>query len=215
MGGRPHHSRGQALLAPAGATAAALLLIACGGGEAAVDRSMAAADGEAAVAAPSRTLDPVRLLKEGKTLPVAISPDEALDKPASAADVTLTKLKQADRLSQGEYLDPEVADQGMTFVCLEFKVRNTGSAEFDTAPLTQARWTGKDGETLQVDQQIGGNCAELGLVEENLLTEPDPRPGEFVRGTTLLMVPDGQAGVLEFADALDHALFKVETAASR
>ncbi|MEV0218190.1 hypothetical protein [Streptomyces sp. NPDC050704] len=69
----------------------------------------------------------------------------------------------------------------------------------------------KDGETKKVDQEIGGDCAELGLVKENLLIEPHPRPGEFVRGTTVLMVPDTQRGVLEFADGMDHAMFKVET----
>ncbi|MFF1511287.1 hypothetical protein [Streptomyces sp. NPDC058326] len=84
-----------------------------------------------------------------------------------------------------------------------------------TSHLSRARWTGKDGETTKVDQETSGNCAALGLVEDNLLTEPDPRPGEFVRGTTIVRVPDGQAGVLEFADGLDRPLFKAETKASR
>lgn len=169
----------------------------------------------AAPAAPSPSADGVRTLKQGHTLTVAISPNNTFDIPASSADVTLTALKQADRLPQGEHLKPEVAKAGATFVCLEFKVKNVSTEEFDTSHLSRARWTGKDGETTKVDQEISGNCAALGLVEENLLTEPDPRPGEFVRGTTVFEVPDGQAGVLEFADGLDHPMFKVETAASR
>ncbi len=128
--------------------------------------------------------------------------------------MTLTVLKQADVLPQ-RVLAPETADRGMTYVCLEFKVKNTSDEEFDTSHLTKARWTGKDGETKNVNHEIGGSCGKLGLVEENLLTEPHPRPGEFVRGTTVLMVPDTQPGVLEFADTLGHPMFKVETAASR
>ncbi|MEU2238372.1 hypothetical protein ABZ572_03090 [Streptomyces sp. NPDC018338] len=166
-------------------------------------------------AAPSPSPDDVRTLKLGKTLTVAISPNDLFDIPASSADVTLTALKQADRLPQGEHLKPEVAKPGTTFVCLEFKVKNVSTEEFDTSHLSRARWTGKDGETTKVDQETSGNCAALGLVEENLLIEPDPRPGEFVRGTTVFEVPDGQPGVLEFADGLEHPMFKVETTASR
>ncbi|MFF8840684.1 hypothetical protein [Streptomyces sp. NPDC015130] len=169
----------------------------------------------AALAAPSPSPDDVRTLEQGRTLTVAISPNDLFDIPASSADVTLTALKQAERLPQGEHLEPEVAERGTTFVCLEFKVENVSTEEFDTSHLTKARWIGKDGETKNVDQVIGTHCAGVGLVEENLLAEPDPRPGEFVRGTTVFEVPDGQAGVLEFADGLDHPLFKVETTASR
>ncbi|MFE1907948.1 hypothetical protein ACFW96_30405 [Streptomyces gardneri] len=167
-----------------------------------------------ALAAPSPSPDDVRTLRQGQTLTVAISPNDLFDIPASSADVTLTAVKQADRLPQGEPLDPEVAERGMTFVCLEFKVKNVSTEEFDTSHLTKARWSGKDGETKNVGQVIGAHCAGLGLVRENLLTEPDPRPGEYVRGTTVFEVPDGQAGTLEFADVADHPLFKVETTAS-
>ncbi|MFD6343245.1 hypothetical protein ACFWF9_00775 [Streptomyces roseolus] len=165
--------------------------------------------------APSPSEDDVRTLKKGQTLTVAISPNDLFDIPASSAEVTLTDLKQADRLPQGEHLSPEVAERGKTFVCLEFKVKNASTEEFDTASLTRARWTGEDGETTKVDPETAGNCAALGLVEENLLTEPDPRPGEFVRGVTILEVPDDQAGALEFYDALEHPLFKVKTTTSR
>ncbi|MFC5212996.1 hypothetical protein [Streptomyces coerulescens] len=154
-------------------------------------------------------------MEKGQTLPVAIAPNEILDIPASSAEVTLTDYRQADVLPQGEYLSPETADPQNTFVCLEFKVKNTSIEEFDTAPLTRARWTGKDGETKQIDHEIGGDCAELGFVKENLLNEPDPRPGEFVRGTTVLMVPDTQPGALEFSDSVEHPMFKIETSRSR
>ncbi|MFD8014797.1 hypothetical protein [Streptomyces sp. NPDC058955] len=164
---------------------------------------------------PSASADDVPTLKKGKTLTVRTAPVEILDIPASSADVTLTDLKQADRLPQGKYLDPEIAEPGTTFVCLEFKVENVSDEEFDTGFLSRARWTGKDGETTQVEPELGGNCAGVGFVEESLLSEPDPRPGEFVRGTTLLAVPDDQPGVLEFADGTEHPLFKVETTASR
>ncbi|MEE4495354.1 hypothetical protein [Streptomyces sp. BE230] len=159
--------------------------------------------------------DHVRVLKEGKTLPVAISPDQVLDIPASSAEVTLTDLKQADSLPSDAGLDPEVADPGMTFICLEMKVKNTSSAEFDTYPLTHARWTGKDGEAKNIGLFTDGDCAGLGLADESFVNEPAPRPGEFVRATTVLMVPDNQPGYLEFEDRQDFAMFKVETHAAR
>ncbi|MFD3534055.1 hypothetical protein [Streptomyces sp. NPDC058664] len=223
MGGNPRRPQGLVRLAAVGVAAVAGAALLSGwDGDGTAGRAEGQAPGRtaavpaaAAPAAPSPSADDVRTLEQGRTLTVAISPNDLFDIPASSAEVTLTALKQADRLPQGEHLDPEVAERGMTFVCLEFKVENASTEEFDTSPLTRARWTGKDGETTKVEQEIGGNCAALGLVEENLLTEPDPRPGEFVRGTTVFAVPDGQAGVLEFADGLDHPLFKVETKASR
>ncbi|ALC19471.1 hypothetical protein ACH46N_02950 [Streptomyces pristinaespiralis] len=224
MGGSTQRPRGRTahLVAVAGATAAAGLLVGCAGAHATADRGGAASvDGITAdraagvVAAPTPTQDDVPVLEEDESLTVHIPGNDTLGEPATEARVTLTGLAQADRLPQGEYLDPQVADPGTTFVCLEFKVENTGTAEFDTAPLTQARWTGKDGETKKVDQEIGGDCEGLGLVKENLLNEADPRAGEFVRGTTLLMVPDTQPGALEFADSLERALFKVGTTANR
>ena len=218
MVGRPGRPRGHTILAGASVTAAVILLPGCSDGSADLDRDRtppaSSLSAVSAVSDPSPSRNDVRTLKEGQTLPVAISPNDLFDTPASSAEVTLTALKQADVLPQG-VLAPETADPGMTYVCLEFKVKNTSNEEFDTSHLTEARWTGKDGETRSADHKIGGNCGKLGLVEENLLTEPDPRPGEFVQGTTVLMVPDNQPGTLEFADVLDHPMFKVETTRSR
>lgn len=217
MGGNSSRPHGLVRLAAVGVAAVAGAALLSGWDtDGTADRAREQSQGRtAAWVAPSPSADDVRTLKPGQTLTVAISPNDLFDIPASSADVTLTALKQADRLPQGEHLKPMVAKPGTTFVCLEFKVNNVSTEEFDTSHLSRARWTGKDGETTKVDQEISGNCAALGLVEENLLTEPDPRPGEFVRGTTVFEVPDGQAGVLEFADGLDHPMFKVETTASR
>jgi hypothetical protein len=219
MSDRPQRPHGRTFLAAAGAGTVAALLTACGGGisgdAVGAARSAGTAAPVTAVAAPSPSPDDAPLIEEGKSLTVKIPGNDAFDEPATEAKVTLSGLEQADRLPQGGYLDPEVAEQGTTFVCLEFKVENAGSAEFDTAPLTQARWTGDDGETKKVDQELGGDCEGLGLAKESLLSEADPRPGEFVRGTTLLKVPDTQPGTLEFADALEHPLFKVEITPSR
>ncbi|MFJ2089199.1 hypothetical protein ACIOEW_08005 [Streptomyces sp. NPDC087901] len=193
--------------------AASCMLVGYGGPEAAAGPApgteMAAPVAEASSATPSP--DDVRTLKEGKTLPVAVTPNEVLDIPASSAEVTLTDVKQAHRISQGEYLSPATADPGTTYICLEFKVKNTSNQTFKTTYLADARWTGKDGETENVDQAIGVDCAELGLEKKSFLDAPEPRPGEFVRATTVLMVPDDQPGVLEFDEALEHAMFKVET----
>ncbi|MDP5316631.1 MULTISPECIES: hypothetical protein [Streptomyces] len=217
MARRLHGTPARGLLAAVGATAAVGMLAACGtAGDAAHMRNGAVQASAAAArttAAPSD--DHVRVLKEDRTLPVAISPNDVLDIPASSAEVTLTELKQADSLPSDAGLDPEVADPGMTFVCLEMKVQNTGGAEFDTSPLTHARWTGEDGETKNIEPFTNSACAGLGVADENFLNEPDPRPGEFVKATTVLMVPDDQPGYLEFEDGQEFAMFKVETRAAR
>ncbi|WP_406282106.1 hypothetical protein [Streptomyces sp. NBC_00209] len=148
------------------------LLAGCGSAEDAAHTRSGRAQAHAATAARATETPPsdqVRVLKEGKKLPVAISPGSTLDIPASSAVVTLTELKEADRLPNDAGLDPEVADPGTTFVCLEMKVKNTGSEKFDAYPLTRARWTGEDGETKNVDQTIGGDCAGLGMAKENLV----------------------------------------------
>ncbi|WP_246574589.1 DUF4352 domain-containing protein [Streptomyces genisteinicus] len=216
MNGRPRGPRGRALSAAVAAAALAAVSAGCGGsgGDApGPSRSAGAAAQEAGArtATPTASRDDVPVLAEGESTTVRIPGDDTLGEPATEAEVTLTGLKQADRLPQGEYLDPETAEPGTTFVCLEFKVENTGGAEFDTAPLTRARWTGEDGETTTADQHIGGDCEGVGLEKEFLLNEAEPRPGEFVRGTTLLVVPDGRPGTLEFADDAERPLFRVET----
>ncbi|MFD4370865.1 hypothetical protein [Streptomyces sp. NPDC058486] len=196
MGGTPRRPHGPARLVALGTAVAAAAALLSGWG-------------------PGAPAEDVPQLKQGKTLTVKTAPIDIADVPASTAEVTLTALKQADRLPQGRYLDPEVAERGSTFVCLEFRVENVGDEEFDTAFLSRARWTGEDGETTQVDPETGGNCAALGVVKENLLSEPDPRPGEFVRGTTVLEVPDDQPGVLEFSDRSENPLFTVATTPKR
>lgn len=217
MPGRPQRNDSKRALAAAVAvTAAASLVAACGSTGAARSQSLAATamerDGPQASVASSSG---VPKLDEDGTLTVRIPGDRALDEPPAEARVTLTGLAQAARTPQGEFLEPETAEPGTTFVCLEFKVENTGGVEFDTGPLTRARWTGEDGETTEADVQLSGSCQALGMVPDSLLVEPHPRPGEFVRGTTLLMVPDGRPGVLEFADAVGRPLFEVATTASR
>lgn len=202
------------------AVASAVLLAGCGAGadgdgpssrtvSAAVERERAAPATVATTPAGE-----VPELRETETLPLSVPADDVLDEGATSAEITLNRLRQADRIAQGEYLEPIVADPGTTFVCLEFRVRNTGDAEFDTGPLSRARWTGQDGETKQVDLEIGGNCVDLGFAEEDLISEPRPRPGEFVEGTVLFAVPDEQDGLLGFADGLERPLFTVETTAA-
>ncbi|MEU1278146.1 hypothetical protein [Streptomyces sp. NPDC005805] len=217
-GGAAPYPRGRAVVASV-AVASAVLLAGCGagaGGDGPPSQSVsAAAERErAAPAVASTPAGEVPELRETKTLPVSVPANDVLDEPATSAEVTLNRLRQADRIAQGEYLEPIVADPGTTFVCLEFRVRNTGDAEFDTGPLSRARWTGQDGETKQADLETSGNCVDLGFTEENLISEPHPRPGEFVEGTVLFAVSDEQDGLLEFSDGLERPLFTVKTTAA-
>ncbi|MBT1093543.1 hypothetical protein [Streptomyces sp. Tu102] len=107
------------------------------------------------------------------------------------------------------------ADPGEQFVCLEFKIKNTGSAELDTYPFSQPNWAGEDGEVKNLEITIGIDCEDLGQRADDLSSAPDPQPGQFVRGTTALSVPNTQPGRLEFSDRAGVLFAYIDTQPTR
>jgi hypothetical protein len=101
------------------------------------------------------------------------------------------------------------------FAILTFKVKNTGEGDFDTEPLTQAEWTGEDGMTATAgygyiaDDQDAVHYADFA-------SQPDPGPGGYAIGSTVLVIPSIEPGTLHFADqgAPQTPLFDVATSGS-
>lgn len=143
-----------------------------------------------------------------------LSASEVLDIPSGSAEVTLAGLEAATSVT-----DPNTgtvtADPGEQFVCLEFKIKNTGSSELDTYPFSQPDWLGEDGEVKSLAITVGVECENLGLNADDLSSVPDPQPGQFVRGTTVLSVPNTQPGRLEFSDRAGVPIAYVETRPTR
>jgi hypothetical protein len=165
---------------------------------------------EAPQASPSApTLTP------GRTISVVMSGSDVFDVPEGSADVTLTSMKTATSITDPDTDTSTTADPGEQFVCLEFKIRNTGSTELDTYPFAQADWIGKDGEVKGLDITVGIDCENLGQQADDLVNAPDPQPGQFVRGTTALSVPSTQPGRLEFSDREGMPIAYVETQPAR
>ncbi|MEV0598567.1 hypothetical protein AB0I82_04590 [Streptomyces sp. NPDC050315] len=197
--------------------AAALIISACGGngqngeGREGVGPAIGAKE---ETEAPKESAA-VPTLAAGKTASITTSDDEFTDVSGGSADVTLVSVKTAKSVPDPYGDTPAAADPGERFVCLEFKVKNTGQEEFDTFPLTTADWTGKDGETKGLEILLGVDCKNLGQQGDDLTNVPNPGPGEFVRGTTPLSVPSTQPGVVEFSDRSGVPLFQVKTQPAR
>jgi hypothetical protein len=132
-------------------------------------------------------------LSPGKTISVVMSASDLFDVPEGSADVTLTSVKTATSVT-----DPD-----------------TGSTELDTYPFSDPDWIGEDGEAMNLGIEIGIECEDLGQQADSLVNAPDPQPGQFIRGTTLLSVPNTQPGRLEFSDRAGIPLAYVNTQPAR
>lgn len=210
---KPNYRSGLARGGMACGFAAALLISGCGGngqnggGREGVGPATSAEEKTKAPKEPAA----VPTLAEGKTTSITTSDDEFTDVSGGSADVTLVSVKTAKSVPDPSTDYTAAADPGEQYVCLEFKVKNTGQGDFDTYPLTTADWTGKDGETKSLEILLGVDCRNLGQQGDDLSGAPDPGPGEFVRGTTALSVPSTQPGVAKFSDRSGVPLFQVKT----
>ncbi|WP_143060371.1 DUF4352 domain-containing protein [Streptomyces sp. TLI_105] len=139
------------------------------------------------------------------------STSDLLDIPGGSADVTLVSVKTARTVSDPDTDSTATAEPGKQFVCLEFKIKNTGSTKLDTYPFSQADWIGADGEVQSAGSPLTIECEDLGQQGDLFTNLPNPGPGQFVRGTTLLLVPNTQSGRIEFSDREGVPLLYVET----
>ncbi|WP_217214912.1 hypothetical protein [Streptomyces sp. AC550_RSS872] len=154
-------------------------------------------------------------LSPGKTISVVMRASDLFDAPQGSADVTLTSVKTATSVTGPDRGASTTADPGEQFVCLEFKIKNTGSTELDTYPFSDPDWIGEDGEAKNLGIKIGIECEDLGRQADSLVNAPDPQPGQFIRGTTALSVLNTQPGRLEFSDRAGIPLAYVNTHPAR
>ncbi|WP_328980643.1 hypothetical protein [Streptomyces canus] len=165
----------------------------------------------ATITSPGSSPSGVPTLTAGRTVHVETSGDEFSNAEPGSADVTLVSFKAVATIPDPESAYTATPEPGNQFVCLEFKVKNTGRTEFDTYPLTTARWNGENGEAKDLGITLFADCESLGQHGQDFSSEAEPRPGQFVRGTTLLTVPNNQPGELEFSDRAEVPLFQVKT----
>ncbi|WP_035838842.1 hypothetical protein [Kitasatospora azatica] len=76
----------------------------------------------------------------GQTLSVRTVGDGVVVTNTGSADVTLVDVKTTTSNPSAGYSIPS----GTEVVCVELKVKNTGTADLDTYPFIRARWNGKE-----------------------------------------------------------------------
>jgi hypothetical protein len=152
-------------------------------------------------------------LRVGETISVTTSADDVTSTSAGSADVTLVALKASDKVVQDDETEkPEQPDE--RFVCMQLKIKNTGSTDLDLYPFEDARWNGDDGQTESIEPAFFVDCSSMGLTADDILSTDDPHPGQFVQGTDSLTVPK-KSGEIQFSDRNDKPLFSVRVSASQ
>lgn len=149
-------------------------------------------------------------LAVGSTTRIELSASDALNLPAGNAEVTLTAKRAATSIVEdGVTARP---DPNKQFICLQFKIKNVGASELDLFPFTQATWSARSGETTNEGGVLEVDCAALGLSGDDITSLPNPKPDQFVQGTTIFEVSNTQPGSLQFSDRAQTPMFTIGTA---
>jgi hypothetical protein len=89
------------------------------------------------------------------------------------------------------------ADAGQQYVLYSMQVKNLGTAgEWDTYWLETPRWSGSNGEADSPVFEVGLEDPKL-IPYDTFSSTPDPRPGEHIKATEVLGVPN-VSGTLQF-----------------
>ncbi|MFJ8464181.1 hypothetical protein [Streptomyces swartbergensis] len=128
-----------------------------------------------------------RELKQGQTISVTTE-----DGPA---EITLLAVHNTTVIGDGK------ADPGQQYVVYSMQVKNlskTGTTEWDTSWLESPRWSGSNGEADSPVFVVGVEDPKL-IPYDPFSSTPEPRPGEHVKATEVLGVPN-ISGTLQFED---------------
>ncbi|MFE1462551.1 hypothetical protein ACFW6M_15825 [Streptomyces nigra] len=187
------------------AVVAALILggaAACGDGDGASEASpTVTSPGITSPTTPQETTTPQspssetpRELKQGQTISVTTE-----DGPA---ELTLLAVHNSTAIGDSK------ADAGQQYVVYSMQVKNLGTtSEWDTYWLTNPRWAGSNGEADSPDSVIGPEDPKL-IPYDPFTSTPEPRPGEHVRATEVLGVPN-ISGTLQFEYPPGKAQFNI------
>ncbi|MFG3409939.1 hypothetical protein [Streptomyces sp. NPDC048142] len=134
-----------------------------------------------------------RELKEGQTIKVTTE-----DGPA---EITLLAVDNTTAIGDAK------SDAGQQYIVYTMKVKNLGETEWDTGWLESPRWSGTDGEAVNPVFVVGPEDLKL-IPYRPFSSTPEPRPGENVKATEVLGVPDN-SGTLQFEDSNGNAQFNI------
>lgn len=134
-----------------------------------------------------------RELKEGQTIKVTTE-----DGPA---EITLLAVDNTTAIGDAK------SDAGQQYIVYTMQVKNLGETEWDTGWLESPRWSGTDGEAVNPVFVVGPEDLKL-IPYRPFSSTPEPRPGENVKATEVLGVPDN-SGTLQFEDSNGNAQFNI------
>ncbi|GGT54907.1 hypothetical protein GCM10010271_68340 [Streptomyces kurssanovii] len=134
-----------------------------------------------------------RELKAGQTISVTSE-----DGPA---DITLLATARTTSIGTAK------PDAGEQFLVYTMQVKNLSETEWDTYWLGSPRWVGSNGEAVNPTFVAGPTDPEL-IPYSPFSSTPEPRPGEHVKATQVLQVPN-TAGTLQFEDDSGNRQFSI------
>ncbi|MFC8244016.1 hypothetical protein [Streptomyces chartreusis] len=135
-----------------------------------------------------------RELKQGQTISVTTE-----DGPA---EITLLAVHNSTAIGDSK------ADAGQQYVVYSMQVKNLGTTgEWDTSWLESPRWSGSNGEADSPVFVVGVDDAKL-IPYDPFSSTPEPRPGEHVKATEVLGVPN-ISGTLQFEDSPGNTQFNI------
>ena len=119
-----------------------------------------------------------------------------------AAEITLLAVHKATSVGSA------TPDAGTQWVIYSMRVENLGtSGEWDTYWLGSPRWVGSNGEADTPVFVAGPTDPEL-IPYDPFSSTPEPRPGEHIKATQVLQVPN-LSGILQFEDDNGTAHFNI------
>ncbi|KUO01690.1 hypothetical protein AQJ84_04470 [Streptomyces resistomycificus] len=118
------------------------------------------------------------------------------------AEITLLAVDKTTAIGTSK------ADAGTQWVIYSMQVKYLGtSGEWGTYWLESPRWTGSNGEADSPVFVAGPTDPEL-IPYDPFSSTPEPRPGEHIKATEVLQVPD-TSGTLQFEDDNGSAHFNI------
>ncbi|PJE98143.1 hypothetical protein CUT44_08815 [Streptomyces carminius] len=118
-----------------------------------------------------------------------------------AAAITLLSVENTTAIGDAK------ADAGQQFVIYTMQVKNLGDTVWDTYWLGSPRWSGADGEAVNPVFVAGPEDPDL-IPYRPFSSTPEPRPGEHVKATQVLGVPNNP-GTLQFEDSEGNTQFNI------
>lgn len=158
---------------------------------------------------PQPATDGAPTLKVGETVHVATTEySDDGDILGGTADVTLVSVKEYNAADLPSDAFDNDLEAGQEIAAVTFKVKNTGGTEISMLPYNGSlTWTGKDGKVAEV----GTGYLDETSASEDLGGTMSLKPGEYVQGDTIVIIPGTQPGSLHIEDDDGNHLFDVST----